>query len=61
MDMSLGELQETLKDRETCRVAVQGGCKESDTTERQNNDERVVIGSISHLNVISKFIFIYIY
>ena len=62
MDMSLSKLQETLKDRETYRVAVQGDCKESDTTERQNsNDERVVIGSISPLNVISKFIFIYIY
>ena len=30
MDMSLSELQEIVKDRETWRAAVHGGCKESD-------------------------------
>ena len=37
MDMSLSELQEIVKDRETWRAAVHGGCKESDITERVNN------------------------
>ena len=37
MDMSLSELREIVKDRETWHAAVRGGCKESDTTERVNN------------------------
>ena len=36
MEMSLSELQEMVKDRETWHAAVHGGLKESDTTERLN-------------------------
>ena len=32
MNVNLGKLKETLRDREACRAAVHGGLKESDTT-----------------------------
>ena len=34
MDMGVGGIWELVMDREAWRVAVQWGCKESDTTER---------------------------
>ena len=36
MDMSLSELQETVKDREACNTR---GCKESDMTETERQEE----------------------
>ena len=37
MDMSLSKLREMVKDREASNVAVHGGHKESDMSERLNN------------------------
>ena len=37
--MSLSKLREMVKDREVWRAAVQGGCKEKDTTEQLNDNE----------------------
>ena len=40
VDMSLSKLQELVKDRETWRAACRPwGCKESDMTERLNNNK----------------------
>ena len=38
MDMSLSKLGEIVKDRETWHAAVHGGHKESDMSERLNNN-----------------------
>ena len=37
--MSLSKLQEIVKDREALACCSPWGCKESDTTERLNNDK----------------------
>ena len=42
MDMSLSEPWEIVKDRDTWRVAVHGGHKESDTTERLKSNKPCV-------------------
>ena len=38
VDMSLSKLQKVVKDREAWCASVQGGLKESDTTEQLNNN-----------------------
>ena len=46
MDRSLNKLQETVKDRKAWRVAVHGGCKESDTTEQQTRSCEEKLGKM---------------
>ena len=38
MDMNVNKLRELTEDREACRACVQGGHKQSDTTERLNKE-----------------------
>ena len=43
MDMNVNKLQEMVKDRESWHAAVHGGRKESDMTERVNNNTPFVM------------------
>ena len=43
MDMSLGKLQEMVKDREAWCAALHGGRRELDTTERLSNNRFIVL------------------
>ena len=48
LDMSLGKLQEIVKDREAWRAAVYG-VTELDTTEQLNNSKAMLSSSLPHL------------
>ena len=47
MDRSLSKLRESAIDREAWRAAVHGVCKESDTTERPNKDNKSILRCFS--------------
>ena len=52
MDMNLGKLRETVRDREAWRATVHGGCKESDTTGELNNCQKGACGPITIMMVV---------
>ena len=54
-DINLSKLQEILEDREAWRVAVHGGCKESDVTKRLNNILTYILSFMLRFHAIQHY------